>query len=447
MQTDLPNLQQDTIHILSHISTLFGCYQKDGKNPYHDYQEQVDYQHQLVQDLELRVTIVAPMNAGKSTILNSIVGQELVPSHTAAMTTLPTELILNANLTEPVLTLDSQLCAESQNLIKKLNDRINQQGKEWADAQIKKLPHLEELLNHIQTKFQIKEKVVGSKAIVETLKKLNHLVRLHHLLIPDTKPPKITTVPRIETPFYNPFLQSTLFTSLQKQNKLVFVDTPGPNEAVGEKLGLVKIVEEQLKESSIVLIVLDFSSLYAEAEEKIIEEVKKVIQLRGKENLYVLVNKVDQRSGNPEDTMTPEQIQATVTTRFGIDNDRIFEISAINALAATNFLQEVQQYPDKPVEQLETATFLAQKVFGRRYQRELKQKTIQELKSEAEDLWNTDSGFPLFLETAIRTLMTESTHRCIRNALTIGQNSLVELSKYPRFGDSNTKRQDLTLYK
>ena len=38
------------------------------------------------------MTIIAPMKAGKSTIINSIIGQELLPSHSAAMTTLPTAI-------------------------------------------------------------------------------------------------------------------------------------------------------------------------------------------------------------------------------------------------------------------------------------------------------------------------------------------------------------------
>ena len=58
------------------------------------------------------------------------------------------------------------------------------------------------------------------------------------------------------------------------------------------------VVEEQLKNSSIILIVLDFTQLNNKAADDIKRQVKPIIDLLGKENLYVLVNKVDQRTEN-----------------------------------------------------------------------------------------------------------------------------------------------------
>jgi hypothetical protein len=46
-----------------------------------------------VRNLELRMAIVAPMKAGKSTIINAILGQGLLPTRNSAMTTLPCEIV------------------------------------------------------------------------------------------------------------------------------------------------------------------------------------------------------------------------------------------------------------------------------------------------------------------------------------------------------------------
>jgi len=56
---------------------------------------------------------------------------------------------------------------------------------------------------------------------------------------------------------------------------LVIVDTPGPNEA-GENLRLSAVVEEQLQQSSVVLIVLDFTQLKIKAAEEVKKEVERM---------------------------------------------------------------------------------------------------------------------------------------------------------------------------
>ena len=47
-------------------------------------------------DLEYRVTLVAPMKAGKSTLLNAMLSQDLLPARGPAMTVLPTRVAVDA---------------------------------------------------------------------------------------------------------------------------------------------------------------------------------------------------------------------------------------------------------------------------------------------------------------------------------------------------------------
>ena len=80
------------------------------ENKYQIYQQEIEKEIGRVTDLKLRMAIAAPMNAGKSKIINAIIGQELLPSSATAMTTLPTEIILKENAAEPILKLSPRIC-------------------------------------------------------------------------------------------------------------------------------------------------------------------------------------------------------------------------------------------------------------------------------------------------------------------------------------------------
>jgi hypothetical protein len=206
----------------------------------------------------------------------------------------------------------------------------------------------------------------------------------------------------------------------------VIVDTPGPNEA-GENLRLAAVVEEQLQKSSLVLIVLDYTQLKTKAAEDVKEEVEKVIQIRGKENLYVLVNKIDQRT---DSDMTPEQVRQFVAAEFGIgdsgNTDRVFEISARRAFYATNFQLELQQQPEISIAQMQTARALAQQAFGDMWEILFQNVNVDQMQQASQQVWNR-SGFAPFLDQAINALMAEAAPRCIRDALNIARVRLVEL--------------------
>lgn len=165
---------------------------------------------------------------------------------------------------------------------------------------------------------------------------------------------------------------------------------------------------------------LDFTSLRAEAAEKIKEEVQKVIRTRGKKNLYVLVNKVDQRG---EGDITPEQVRQFVANNLKLidsnDMDRVFEISAKQAFYSTNFQHELNQYPDVKASDMKTAPAFAQTAFGPLlWKNSLERYKKEQLEMYAEMLWE-QSGFALFLEQAVNTIMEQVAPRCIEFALNL----------------------------
>ena len=426
----MQEVQKNAIALLEQVSSLMrrasNALSSDrASEKYVKFQQEVTDATRNVEDLELRMAIVAPMKAGKSTIINAIVGQELLPSRNAAMTTLPTEIIFEPKLKEPVLTLSSHIQEVFRETFSALQRKIAELGMERVQEKMSQYPHLAKFPEKIQgmSGIAIGEKIPGRQSIINSLRALNDIIRLCSVLDPYSDPlQSLMDVPRI----YTPFLRSGITDRTDIIGKLVIVDTPGPNEA-GENLKLVNVVSEQLRASSVVLIVLNFTELNTKAEEEIKKDVAKVIELRGKDNLYVLINKVDQRK---DGDMTPEQVRQFVAAEFGIGDeeqiDRVFEISARWAFSATNFLGEVQQRPGVEVPQLKTARSLAQDVFPLDWEEELEEVTVAQLQKKAEKLWKK-SGFDVFLEKAINALMTEAAPRCITSSLKIARGRLVEL--------------------
>ncbi|MTJ06524.1 MULTISPECIES: dynamin family protein [unclassified Anabaena] len=430
LKPNVQDLQSDVIDLLEQISLLMNrastALSSDvASQKYAEFEQQVKQEVEKVKNLELRMAIVAPMKAGKSTITNAIIGQDILPSRNSAMTTLPTEIIFDAGLQEPILTLSREIVTVFQETLLALRKQINEMGLEKAQEKLAQYPHLQIMPKLIQKALveSVPHKSEGRKNIALTLTSLNDIVRLCSIICPSVDPlQSLTEVPRIRTPFW---LSQTNQQS-ETLGKLVIVDTPGPNEA-GENLRLQAVVAEQLRKSSMVLIVLDFTQLKNEAAEKVKKDVERVIDLRGKESLYVLINKVDQRR---DGDMKPEQVQQFVAAEFGIGNvgdiNRVFEISARRAFTSANFLMELQQRPDVEVSKLETSSSLAQEVFGIDWEEDLKEAAVEELIKKAEKLWKK-SGFDPFLNGAINALMAEAAPRCIESALKISLARLAEL--------------------
>lgn len=427
---NMQSLQTNAIDLLGQVGSLLhrvstALSSDTASEKYAKFQREVTDATRNVSDLELRMAIVAPMKAGKSTIINAIVGQELLPSRNAAMTTLPTEIIFDPQLAEPVLVLTQQIQDIFRDTFTALQRKITELGLERVQERMAQYPHLSKLPEKIQgmTGIAIDSKISGRLPIINSLRALNDIIRLCSVLDPLSDPlQSLIDVPRI----YSPFYRSGITDRADIAGKLVIVDTPGPNEA-GENLKLVNVVAEQLQASSVILIVLNFTELNTKAEDEIKKDVARVIELRGKDNLYVLVNKVDQRK---EGDMTPEQVRQFVAAEFGIGDgehsDRVFEISARWAFSAANFLGEVQQRPGVDVAQLKTARSLAQDVFPLDWEEELQETTVTQLQKKAEKLWNK-SGFDLFLTNAVNALMTEAAPRCITSSLKIAKGRLLEL--------------------
>ncbi len=443
---NVQELQQDVIELLGEISDLMSrastALSSDNvDNKYADFEKQIRNETSKVENLELRMAIVAPMKAGKSTIVNAVAGQDILPSRNSAMTTLPTEIIFDADLDQPVLTLSPKVLSVFQKTLVSLRNKIIQLGSERVKERLATYPHLQKmpkLIQELTVDELISRKSEGHKKIAHTLTSLNDIVRLCSILDPQSDPIQyLEDVPRIRTPFWRSVEDNK---ESKTQGKLVIVDTPGPNEA-GENLRLQPVVAEQLAKSSIVLIVLDFTQLKNKAAEKLKEDVQRVIDIRGKDNLYVLVNKIDQRR---DGDMNPQEVEDFVAAEFGIgvgDKNRVFEISARRAFTSANFLMELQQFPQAKVAQMNTVRALAQEVFGIDWEEELEDAAVDKLKEKADKLWKK-SGFEPFLNGAIAALMREAAPRCMKSTLQIANHYLSELNNDVQLRNSAINQDD-----
>lgn len=429
-QLNLEDLQREVTQLLEGIYSLIKTTQNNlsgdlSEQKYEQFQQQIGEASQNVTDLQLRMAIAAPMKAGKSTIINAIIGEELLPSCAAAMTTIPTEIVFNAKLSEPQLTCNEEFLYYIQDIYIVIKQQIQLMGMESIRAKISRYPHLTELLTEIHNTEDVpfSHQIIGRESINQALNRLNHLIRLSTVIDPFTDPlSQLAEIPRIETPF----LGSMAGKQAQTLGNLVIIDTPGPNEA-GENLKLTAVVEEQLRRSSIVLIVLDFTQLNNEAAEAIKRQVRPVIESIGKENLYVLVNKVDQRR---KGDMTSEHVQQFVLADLELsqadDLSRVFEVSAIQAFAATKFLRELERHPEQKPSQMSAAETLAREVYGIDWEEELENVNVEILAKKAQKLWQK-SGFAPFLHQAIAALMVSAAPRSIISALNLSRRRLLEL--------------------
>ena len=424
---NIDSLQQDVAKLLDEINLLIKHTQADidssTKAKYDRFQTQIAAAGQNVADLELRMAIVAPMKAGKSTIINAIAGQELLPSCAVAMTTIPTEIAFNHDIKQPVLNLTQDTIDLFQSLENDLKDKVKTWGIESLQQKLSRHPHLIDLFAKIiaSKNYSFTEETIGQKAISDTLNRLNHLIRICSVIDPtQDHMAQLKEVPCIQTPW----LKIGKNRKVEARGKLTIIDTPGPNEAE-EGLRLTAVVEEQLRRSAIVLVVLDFTQLNSEAAKTIKQQIQPIVESIGTDNLYVLINKIDQRR---EGDMTPEQVKEFVAADLGLkgDSDRVFEVAAIRAFAATKFLLEVQQNPKIQLLQIQSLTSLAQEVLGIDWDEELEDITVKIMAKKAGKLWRK-SGFAPFIESAIATLIANAAPKCLSNALSLSRHNLLSI--------------------
>lgn len=437
LQKNVVETLQEAGKLMGRASDLFTI--ESEKKKYIRFQNEINEALPSIKNFELRVVIVAPTSAGKSTLVNAMIGRELLPSRTLDMTAYPTEIVFKAELTEPVLTISEDTISLFNRAIEQLQITIDDiLGLDDTLKKIADYPPLKSLAEKVKERELIfLPQIKGHGKIKKALTEINDFVRLCRKLVPGINEiwSEIKDLPRIETPF----IQDEKINITKRLGNLVIIDTPGPNSRennTGETPENIRkeLIKKQLNQSSVVLVILDYTVFNTEVYNQIRSEVKEIVEVIGEDNLYILVNKIDQRK--PDDPIMPEQLKESIIASFNLNsssnkNNKIFEVSGRMAFCATNFLQEIKQDSPKEkseiqISELKTAELLAAEVFGMDWKDELDNSTIGKLEKKAGKLWEK-SKFSEFLENTINVLLVKSAPLSLKSALKRTENRLKDL--------------------
>ena len=298
------------------------------------------------QNLELVVAVVGTMKAGKSTTINAIVGTEVLPNRSEAMTTLPTAIRHKAGLTEPQLTFDlnrpfNELIAQLAGPYKPQLEKLRYPGE---GAQAEGMPEdvamlidafLAGKVTPLKTCYKGRDEIYGF------LHRLNDLVRLADLAgVTKSKSPldeytQIDDFPLIEVEFSH--LKSI---EGHGNGKFTLLDTPGPNEAT-HGVALRKVLTKQLSKASAILVVIDYTQRGNDADKELREFLDGVIEGKA-DRFYVVVNKFDQRGEN--DPKDPDKLRKQIASQSFKDRVKaaqVFPVSSRQAYYANAALREL----------------------------------------------------------------------------------------------------------
>ena len=260
---------------------------------------------------EFIISMVGTMKAGKSTTINAIVGQEILPSRVEAMTTLPTLITHIKGKVEPVLKLNNSYINTLNDLLRKV--RNNSKSKSYSKSE-------QSITNN--KNFQFKEQILGNEKIKEALTIFNDLRRVSKDQIFD-KFIELKNIPRIEIEF------KTLKDIVTKDNsKLSLLDTPGPNE-YKQSAKLKETLKIQLENSSAVIFVVDYKSYESGDTNDIKQRISDIHEYLKSENFYILANKFDANKNSDEEyENTKKRIYTHFELKDKIELKNIFPVSS-----------------------------------------------------------------------------------------------------------------------
>ncbi|CAF0949771.1 unnamed protein product, partial [Didymodactylos carnosus] len=458
VSTLVQNLQNDTLTLLNECSANLiatdgvlnrytpkcqdqNIHPKDHEIPVKVHVYSLETAMTNVRSLELRMSIVGTMKAGKSTTLNAIIGSDLLPSRNTAMTAVPTEIVFKQNVSEPHLILESDLVRGLQQLCENIKLKTkSDSGDKGLKKELDNQDHLyrtfEKIVNDDTPTFETT--TTKKEKITELLTFINDLIRISSMLSIDT-PINLDCVPRIEVPVLLNSDTSSGTNPFSYEGSLVIVDTPGPNEQ-HLSAHLKEVISKELKKAALVMIVFDFSNLNSKAEHEITNEVNAIRKSKlygtqeknkNNNNLYALINKVDQRDEDKD--MSASDTKKWISTKFNIDEHKVYETSSKNALLARSFLTEYQMIKENALSKVTTEkdasnitheTLIEETKTYRQFikhggallEKHLKKMSVNDLLEEADEVWQ-GSGFTAFLKNIITETMKVVAPDCLCRAL------------------------------
>ena len=284
-----------------------------------------------LKSLDMVLAVVGTLKAGKSTTINAIVGEEILPRRNRAMTAIPTLIRHTLAQSEPILSFSHITPFNSQ--LKILQEKLHHVESE----NYPKEPELLQLLDKVRDGYQVSPSCTGSEAVREYLYNLNNLVSLFAafaLDFPLEEYSDLANMPVIDVRFAN------LCDLPKSKGQLTLLDTPGINEA-GQSHNRT-MVRNILRSSSAILAVVDYTQLSSESSAELGEVLQHVVRTTD-HNISVWMNKFDQCDDGCDDQEVAKTVVVDQLFKGNLKTDQVFPVSSQAALLAHRALRQLEQ--------------------------------------------------------------------------------------------------------
>ncbi|HBB7462550.1 TPA: dynamin family protein [Escherichia coli] len=305
---------------------------------------------------EMVLAVVGTMKAGKSTTINAIVGQEILPNRNRPMTSVPTLIRHVPGKTEPVLHLEH--IQPVRNLLITLQEKLATPAGQQVAQTLQQTGDTRELLDILADDGWLKNEYHGEEEIFTGLASLNDLVRLAAAMgseFPFDEYAEVQKLPVIDVEF------SHLVGMDECQGTLTLLDTPGPNEAGQPQMEVM--MRDQLQKASAVLAVMDYTQMNSKADEEVRKELNAIADV-SVGRLFVLVNKFDEKDRNGDGADAVCQKVPAMLNSDVLPASRVYPGSSRQAYLANRALHELRKNGTLPVDEAWVDDFVRE-AFGR----------------------------------------------------------------------------------
>ncbi|WP_097488835.1 dynamin family protein [Escherichia coli] len=327
---------------------------------------------------EMVLAVVGTMKAGKSTTINAIVGQEILPNRNRPMTSVPTLIRHVPGKTEPVLHLEH--IQPVRNLLITLQEKLATPAGQQVAQSLQQTGDTRELLDILADDVWLKNEYHGEDEIFTGLASLNDLVRLAAAMgteFPFDEYAEVQKLPVIDVAF------SHLVGMDACQGTLTLLDTPGPNEAGQPQMEVM--MRDQLQKASAVLAVMDYTQLNSKADEEVRKELNAIADVSAG-RLFVLVNKFDEKDRNGDGADAVRQKVPAMLNSDVLPASRVYPGSSRQAYLANRALHELRKNGTLPVDEAWVDDFIRE-AFGPMVEED-DWKDSTKVNKKAEKLWN-----------------------------------------------------------
>ncbi|HHU2683594.1 TPA: dynamin family protein [Escherichia coli] len=305
---------------------------------------------------EMVLAVVGTMKAGKSTTINAIVGQEILPNRNRPMTSVPTLIRHVPGKTEPVLHLEH--IQPVRNLLITLQEKLATPAGQQVAQTLQQTGDTRELLDILTDDGWLKNEYHGEEEIFTGLASLNDLVRLAAAMgteFPFDEYAEVQKLLVIDVEF------SHLVGMDACQGTLTLLDTPGPNEAGQPQMEVM--MRDQLQKASAVLAVMDYTQMNSKADEDVRKELNAIADV-STGRLFVLVNKFDEKDRNGDGADAVRQKVPAMLNSDVLPASRVYPGSSRQAYLANRALHELRKNGTLPVDEAWVDDFVRE-AFGR----------------------------------------------------------------------------------